>query len=156
MTSHSSLRELRRSTASNLMSVRSSPVGSTSASSRLPTSRINAEAALTKTRDEVLPIFQNGYERHENIFIRAMQGFIICLKEGCNMAQNIIVCQLNKQRKKEQVWPFSGCCKADSQTDAGRYQLYNACSFFQCLKLNFAKYELRFKKQFALSRVPAS
>ena len=30
-----------------------------------------------------------------------------------------------KQWKKEQVWPFFGCCTADSQTEAGRYQLYN-------------------------------
>ena len=33
---------------------------------------------------------------------------------------------MSKQRKKEQVWQFFGCCTADSQTDAGRYQLmYN-------------------------------
>ena len=32
-----------------------------------------------------------------------------------------------KQLKKEQVWPFFGCCTADSQTDndASRHQLYN-------------------------------
>ena len=29
-----------------------------------------------------------------------------------------------KQWKKEQVWPFFCCCKADSHTDAGRHQLY--------------------------------
>ena len=32
---------------------------------------------------------------------------------------------MGKQWKKEQVWPFFGCCTADSQTDAGRNQLYN-------------------------------
>ena len=31
-----------------------------------------------------------------------------------------------KQEKKEQVSPpFFGCCRADSQTDTGRHQLYN-------------------------------
>ena len=30
-----------------------------------------------------------------------------------------------KQWKKEQVLPYFGCCTADSQTDAGRQQLYN-------------------------------
>ena len=32
---------------------------------------------------------------------------------------------INKQWNKEQVWPFFGCCSADSQTDAGRHQLYS-------------------------------
>ena len=32
---------------------------------------------------------------------------------------------VSKQWKKEQVWPFFGCCTADSQTDAGKHQLYN-------------------------------
>ena len=30
-----------------------------------------------------------------------------------------------KQWKKGQVWPSFVCCTADSQTDAGRHQLYN-------------------------------
>ena len=33
-----------------------------------------------------------------------------------------------KQWKKEQVWPFVGCCTAYSQTDAGIHQLYNNSS----------------------------
>ena len=33
-----------------------------------------------------------------------------------------------KQWKKGQVWPFFGCCAADSQTDAGRHQLYDTSS----------------------------
>jgi len=32
---------------------------------------------------------------------------------------------LSSSGEKEQVWPFFGCCTADSQTDAGRHQLYN-------------------------------
>ena len=34
-------------------------------------------------------------------------------------------CVYAKQWKKEQIWPFFGCCTADSQTYAGRHQLYN-------------------------------
>ena len=33
-----------------------------------------------------------------------------------------------KQWKKEPVWPFFGCCTADSRTDAGRHQLNNNSS----------------------------
>ena len=35
-----------------------------------------------------------------------------------------------KQWTKGQVWPYFGCCTADSQTDWGRNQLYNNCSLF--------------------------
>ena len=33
-----------------------------------------------------------------------------------------------KQWGKQHVWPFFGFCTADSQTDAGRHQLYNNVS----------------------------
>ena len=42
------------------------------------------------------------------------------LKEGGSIGS-----LMAKQWKKEQVWPFFDLCIADSQTDAGRYQLYN-------------------------------
>ena len=38
---------------------------------------------------------------------------------------NILFRIVTKQWKKEQVWPFFGCCTSDSQTDEGRHQLYN-------------------------------
>ena len=36
---------------------------------------------------------------------------------------NFVKC--HNEWKKEQFWPFIGCCIADSQTDTGRHQLYN-------------------------------
>ena len=48
---------------------------------------------------------------------------------------------ISNQWKKEQVWPFFGCCTADSQTDAGRHQLYNnglLVLFFHCLWISTA------------------
>ena len=70
-----------------------------------------------------------------------LANFATCT--GCDAASNALIikvffsrCILDKQWKKEQVWPFLGCFTAGSQTDAGRYQLYNNGSlvlFFHCL-----------------------
>ena len=43
------------------------------------------------------------------------------LQAGCKVSPS----EGTKQWKKEQVWPFLGCCTADSQTETGRHQLYN-------------------------------
>ena len=45
---------------------------------------------------------------------------------------------LDKQWKKEHIWPILGCFTADWKTDAGRHQLHNNSSlalFFHCLHI---------------------
>ena len=44
---------------------------------------------------------------------------------SCPSAVCTLCCVKTKQWKKEQVWPFSGFCTADSQNDSGRQQLYS-------------------------------
>ena len=57
--------------------------------------------------------------------------FVLSLKTGRQKRSR----QLVEQWKKEQVWPFLGCCTADTKTDVGRHQLFNngLLVFFHCL-----------------------